>query len=214
MRSHWMRILRKPIEYVGGVTTTDLGGDFSIDISSLDVRLDDVGILFWTGSTQDNDVTVSGFTIHTNAKLTGANTNYVVATKVMDGTETSVATTDGNALDDTTVGFVLFRGVTVSGIDINSTGVTNTLPNPPISATMTGVYGLIVVCGHLTGDTWTSRSSSSGYTDAIDVAKEDFNLSYVRVAYKIVTAQENPATFGGTSVFGDSGSHTITLQEA
>lgn len=143
--------------FIGYVSGTDPTDNFSLDISSLDIRAGDLGLFFVGADGGDNQYSVTGFT---NIFSILGN-SFQGFTKVMNGSETAVVGTGGGA-DFISLIFVLFRDIDY--ISVASSSVTDVAtgdPNPPAVTVSKGDW--VVVVGYQDDDVQ-PISASPGYT--------------------------------------------------
>lgn len=118
-------------QFIGATTLGDAAGDFTLDISSLDIQNGDLGILF-TGSDDGAPFTVDGFTNRARVGVSGGGGagDATVFTKVMNGSESSLVSSGGTGLNQTAIIFALFRNLSyISVTTARDTAFGD--PNPP-----------------------------------------------------------------------------------
>lgn len=163
--SHALRAVQKIItgpQFVGQVSGGDAAGDFTLDISSLNIQSGDLGILFTGSDNPDPNFTVSGFTniARIGVSASSGAGEATVFTKVMDGTETTLTSASGSTLIQTAIVFALFRELNyISILTARSTSAGD--PNPP---SVTVSQGDWVVVGGYQDDDVLSISAPTNYT--------------------------------------------------
>ena len=210
MLSHMLRAVHQGIQFVGSAVTTQATGNFSVDISGIPIQPNDVAILSFGSAESDTSAGITGYTL-ISALTPGIYSD--VYYKVLDGTETTVASTTGGDFIELAAVVTIFRGVVVTGIANGTATGTNTPPDCPISGTVTNNKALIVAVGVFGAGSWTSPAAPSGYSDGGGATINTLSEIYTEVGYKVVTAQENPAIHGGSSSSNSWIGITVTLQE-
>jgi hypothetical protein len=148
--------------FIGQVSGGDATGDFTLDISSLDVQSGDLGILFTGSDDGDDNFTVTGFTNRARIGVSGPSGNgeATVFTKVMTGSETSISSSGGADLVQTAIVFALFRGLDYISI-ATARSESDGDPNPPAVTVSAGDW---VVVGGYQDDDVQSISAPTNYT--------------------------------------------------
>lgn len=192
--------------FIGFASGTDSSGNFSLDISSLDIRAGDLGLFFIGADNGDNVYSISGFT---NIFSIVGN-SFQGFTKVMNGSETSIVGTVGGAGFISLI-FVLFRDISYTSVTSTATvDVTTGDPDPPSVTVSKGDW--VVAVGYQDDDVQ-PISAPDGYTLVVSqqngIPGDGCALA---VAYKedLSAGTENPGIMSSTG--SDSGgSATLVL---
>lgn len=197
----WTRLIgavsKAPAQFVGFVSGTDAAGNFTLDISSLSIRSGDLGILFIGSDGVDSAFAVTGYTQRDLSTVTGEMTSATF-TRSMDGTETSISSSDAGALSYTTLIFALFRGLTyvsINGASLLSEGD----PNPPAVTVENGDW---VVIGGMQDDDARPISAPTNYTliDSVETSNGADLGSATAAAYRfnLSAGTEDPGTMSSS----------------
>lgn len=179
--------------FVGYVSGTDAGGDFSLDISSLGIRSGDLGLLFTGSDSGDLNFTVSGFTNRARVGVSGGSGDgeATVFSRVMDGTETTITSSGGGDLQFTSVIFALFRKLSYVSI-ATARSTSSGDPDPPSVTVSSGDW---VVVGGYQDDDVQPISAPSGYSLIVSQQNGTAEAGFATaVAFKsnLSAGDENP----------------------
>ena len=174
-------------------TWTQTGdGNYTINFTGKDYQADDVALIF-VGSYIRDTHTLPGFTKIASVLFSGQ--DFVVLWgKILNGTETTVTSVGGAALEELSIVTSVFRGF--SGFSAaTSTTTTSQYPNPPA---ITGVAeGDWVVCA-----AWQISSylgtAPTGYTLTSSVTGSSNSSSMVAYTENPTIGTENPPVFGNS----------------
>ena len=167
-------------------------GNYTINFTGKDYQADDVALIF-VGSYNRDTHTLPGFTKMASAVFSGQ--DFVVLWgKILDGTETTVTSVGGAALEELSIVTSVFRGFSGFGTAVAST-TTSQYPNPPA---ITGVVeGDWVVCA-----AWQISSylgtAPTGYTLTGAVTGSSRSSSMAAYTATPTIGTENPPIFGGS----------------
>lgn len=192
--------------FVGFVSGTDASDNFSLDISSLDIIAGDLGLFFIGADNGDNPYSISGFT----NIFSIAGNGFQAFTKVMDGSETAIVGTSGNA-EYISLIFALFRDINYTSVVSTATvDVTTGDPNPPAVTVSDGDW--VVVVGYQDDDV-APIAAPDGYTLIVSQQNGVSGLGCaLAVAYKedLSAGTEDPGIMS-SSGFDTGGSATLVL---
>ena len=201
-----------PIELVGVATVTDDGGDWTIDISGIDIQAGDVCTVAVAGQAVDFDMTVPPLDVIDQAEINGDCESSVWSGELV-GDETEISSVNGNLQNNSAVACMIFRGVTSLYTAWTNNGGT---AGDPTSSVSNDVYAREALCIIWTQTASRGVESTTGYTGFTDAVSADYPAgqdAHVHGHYKIITEQEAGGLTDTYSPKQDWSTTTMTLQE-
>lgn len=190
--------------FVGFVSGTDAAGDFTLDISSLTINAGDLGVLFVGAAVFDKTYSIANFTFQAVIE----NDRFSLFTKSMLGGETSIVSSGGGDLQNTSIVFCLFRGL--SYVEFSS-AITSTDPDPPAITVQSNDWVLV---GGFQRRRIDPISAPSDYTlIASQSVGTPTNACTVAAAYRsgLAAGTENPGIMSSASD-DNCGAYSIVLR--
>ena len=203
---------KKKAEYVGGIAQGYEGtaSDISIDISSLDIRQDDIIVCgFNMYDYEGKSLSASDFIKVDDVRVsTDFPEALYVGYKIADGSENYITIPGGtgNTSSAGAASVQVFRGIDTSVVmDVSHTTKTFTsshIPNPPPIATVTD--GAIIVAvggGALGGGETTDTYSSSDLLGFVTSCGKDYYDSMIGAGHQVIeiASQFDPAPWTSTA---------------
>lgn len=215
MRKNILRAVGGPgVIWVDSQQWGDVAGDWSQDISFLSFESGDIGLLFEQSSAVDTNNTIAGWTPILNLTRSGSS-DFTVYVRTMDGTETTVASTNGASLDSVSCSISFWRGCSEPTAG-NISSIENS-QDPPASAISVVPKDMVIVAA--TNERFATTGGKvtavpSGYTSEAVVFNSDPNDTSLVVGSKSgLSGTVNPGafTYSGNA---DGCACTLVLQYA
>ena len=208
MRKNMLRAaLTGGITYVDGLTGTDGGGNYTLELTSLTFETGDLGLLFIGHGDNTQDDAITGWT--SREQYFGFGASGQVFTRELVASDTTFAAT--SSADSTTWILAIFRGASESAnaLDYDSKYEDTATPQSPAMARS---QDATVVFLNYDSNTITISDSPSGYTvlGPVDIVSSD------QTAAGAYLLEEGDATpdWWNLSGAGDCVSFTVALHAA
>ena len=186
---------QQPIELIDSWTQTDASGDYTIDFSGKTFQAGDLCVVVlctWSADTH----TLSGFTKTHNTQYDGEDF-YCIFERVLDGTETTKASSGGGTLLATSINVMVFRNTSaITGL-VDTSYVTASNPNPP-SISNVEEDDWVIACGASGTKNYTATAPTN-YTliEEAGVTSGSGNTTTMTAYRTGVSGTVDPGAFGG-----------------